>query len=73
MEYTPEISAALDIYGEESTTVDENGHMLQIYSESKRIKSILADLFNNVLDIKSFVKPSTFFVTNPLISSIIFG
>ena len=51
MEYTPEISAALDIYGEESTTVDQNGHVLQIYSESKRIKSILADLFNNVLDI----------------------
>jgi len=48
---TPEISAALDIYGEESTTVDQNGYMLQIYSESKRIKSILADLFNNVLDI----------------------
>ena len=50
---TPEISAALDIYGEESTTVDENGYMLQIYSESKRIKSILADLFNNVLDINT--------------------
>ena len=53
MEYTPEISAALDIYGEEATTVDQNGNMLQIYSESKRIKSILADLFNNVLDINT--------------------
>jgi hypothetical protein len=53
MEYTPEISAALDIYGEESTTVDENGYMLQIYSESKRIKSILADLFNNVMDVNT--------------------
>ena len=53
MEYTPEISAALDIYGEESTTVDEDGYMLQIYSESKRIKGILADLFNNVLDINT--------------------
>jgi len=50
---TPEISAALDIYSEESTTVDENGFMLQIYSESKRIKSVLADLFNNVLDINT--------------------
>jgi hypothetical protein len=50
---TPEISAALDIYGEESTTVDENGYMLQIYSESKRIKSILADLFNNVMDVNT--------------------
>ena len=53
MEYTPEISAALDIYGEESTTVDQNGYMLQIYSESKRIKGILADLFNNILDINT--------------------
>jgi hypothetical protein len=53
MEYTPEISAALDIYAEESTTVNQNGYMLQIYSESKRIKSILADLFNNVLDINT--------------------
>jgi hypothetical protein len=53
MEYTPEISAALDIYGEESTTVDQNGNMLQIYSESKRIKSILADLFNNILDVNT--------------------
>ncbi len=47
MEFTPEISAALDIYAEESTTIDQNGHMLQIFSESNRIKSIIADLFNN--------------------------
>ena len=53
MEYTPEISAALDIYGEESTTVDQYGYMLQIYSESKRIKGILADLFNNALDVNT--------------------
>lgn len=53
MEYTPEIAAALDIYAEESTTPDENGFILQIYSESKRIKSILADLFNNKLDINT--------------------
>ena len=31
MEYTPEISAALDIYGEESTTANEDGFILQIY------------------------------------------
>lgn len=53
MEYTPEISAALDIYGEESTTPDKDGHILQIYSESKRIKSVLADLFNTKLDIST--------------------
>lgn len=48
---TPEISTALDIYSEESTTPNQDGYVLQIYSESKRIKSILTDLFNNVLDI----------------------
>ena len=51
MEFTPEISAALDIYAEESTTISEKGEILTIYSESKRIKSILDDLFHNVLDI----------------------
>ena len=53
MEFTPEISTALDIYAEESTTPNENGYLLQIYSESKRIKGILADLFNNTLDINT--------------------
>lgn len=53
MEYTPEISAALDIYGEESTTTNEDGYILQIYSESNRIKGILTDLFNNRLDINT--------------------
>jgi hypothetical protein len=50
---TPEISAALDIYAEESTTTNEDGFILQIYSESKRIKGVLADLFNNALDINT--------------------
>jgi hypothetical protein len=50
---TPEISAALDIYSEESTTTNEDGFILQIYSESKRIKTVLADLFNNSLDINT--------------------
>ena len=53
MEFTPEISAALDIYAEESTTMSEKGQILTIYSESKRIKGILDDLFYNVLDINT--------------------
>jgi hypothetical protein len=53
MEYTPEISTALDIYAEESTTPNQDGYILQVYSESKRIKSILVDLFVNVLDINT--------------------
>ena len=53
MEYTPEISTALDIYAEESTTPNQDGYVLQVYSESKRIKSILVDLFVNILDINT--------------------
>ena len=48
MEFTPEISAALDIYAEESCTPSEQGHVLTIQSNSKRVKSVLEDLFYNV-------------------------
>jgi len=53
MEFTPEISAALDIYAEESTTKSEKGQILTIHSDSKRIKHILDDLFYNALDINT--------------------
>ena len=53
MEYTPEISTALDIYAEESTTPDKDGEILKIYSESKRIKTVLHDLFVNKMDINT--------------------
>ena len=53
MEFTPEISAALDIYAEESTTLSEKGEILTIYSESDRVKGILEDLFKEKLDINT--------------------
>jgi len=53
MEFTPEISAALDIYAEESTTMSEKGHILNVYSESNRVKSVLIDLFENQLDVNT--------------------
>ena len=53
MEFTPEISAALDIYSEESTTLSEKGELLTIYSESDRVKKILEDLFVEKLDINT--------------------
>jgi hypothetical protein len=53
MEFTPEISAALDIYAEESTTLSEKGQILTIYSESDRVKKILEDLFYDKLDINT--------------------
>jgi hypothetical protein len=53
MEFTPEISAALDIYAEESTTLSEKGELITIFSESTRIKEILEDLFKNRLDLNT--------------------
>ena len=51
MEFYPEISATLDIMMEESTTVNDKGRVLNIYSNSKRVKTLLEDLFFNRLDI----------------------
>ncbi|NIP32045.1 MAG: hypothetical protein GTO02_21750, partial [Candidatus Dadabacteria bacterium] len=51
MEFYPEISATLDIMMEESTTPNNKGQILNIYSESKRVRRILKDLFFNRLDI----------------------
>ena len=51
MEFYPTIAAALDIMMEESTTLNDNGKMLNVYSDSKRVKGILEDLFFNRLDL----------------------
>ena len=51
MEFFPEISAALDIMMEESTTLNSENKMVTIFSESKRVRRILEDLFFNRLDI----------------------
>tara|TARA_R110000796_G_scaffold58413_5_gene134900 strand:- start:6912 stop:8912 length:2001 start_codon:yes stop_codon:yes gene_type:complete len=51
MEFYPEISATLDIFMEESTTPNDKGNIINIYSGSKRVKRILEDLFVNRLDI----------------------
>lgn len=51
MEFYPEIAAALDIMMEESTTLNSNGRMINVYSDSKRVKTIIEDLLFNRLDI----------------------
>jgi hypothetical protein len=51
MEFFPEIAAALDIFMEESTTPNGEGKILNIFSESKRVRRILQDLFFNRLDL----------------------
>ena len=51
MEFYPEIAAALDIMMEEASTLNENGQIATIYSESDRVKRVLEDLFFNRMDI----------------------
>ena len=51
MDGTPEIGTALDIISEETCPLTSKGKMLNIYSNSKRTKSILEDLFVNRLHI----------------------
>ena len=47
----PIIGSALELYGEEACALNSNGRMLNISSSSKRIKSILEELFGNRLNI----------------------
>lgn len=52
MEATPEIASALDIYAEESTSVDERGQTLHIHSDNRKIKDLLENLFFDVLNVE---------------------
>ena len=45
MEFFPEIAAALDIMMEESTTLNADNKVINIFSESRRVRRILDDLF----------------------------
>ncbi len=49
--FFPEIAAALDIMMEECTTLNPDNKVMNIFSESKRVRKILEDLFFNRLDI----------------------
>ena len=52
MDSFPEIGASLDIVAEESTITSDKGMVVNVYSKSDRIKSILEDLFVNRLNIQ---------------------
>jgi hypothetical protein len=52
MEATPEIASALDIYAEETAASDEQGKVLHIYSENRKVQEILENLFYDVLNIE---------------------
>lgn len=51
MDGCPEIGTALDIISEEACPLTSKGKMVNIHSNSKRVKSILEDLFINRLHI----------------------
>lgn len=51
MEYTPEISSALDIYADECLTKSEEGDVLTIETDNTKIKSVLENLFYDILDV----------------------
>lgn len=51
MDGSPEIGTALDIISEETCPITSKGKMINIYSSSKRTKSMLEDLFYNRLHI----------------------
>ena len=52
MEYTPEIASSLDIYADEMTTHSSIQSMLKINCANEEIKSILMNLYHNVLNIE---------------------
>lgn len=55
MDACPEIGSALDIISDEVCTISSDGKMLRVNSKSSRIKSILEDLYNNRLMIRTWL------------------
>ena len=52
MEYTPEIASSMDIYADEMTTHSSIQSMLKINCPNEEIKSILDNLYHNVLNVE---------------------
>ena len=72
MEYTPEISSALDIYSEETVASDESGKVLHVFSENRTVQKLLEELFYDTLNVefnltpwvRNLVKYGDFFLFN---------
>ena len=52
MDSFPEIGAALDIISEECSVLSSKGQIVNVYSKSDRIRSVLEELFTNRLDLQ---------------------
>lgn len=57
MEHEPLISAALDLYADESVSQDDKGQVLHVYSENPKIKEILEDLFYETVNVEFNLTP----------------
>lgn len=53
MDYSPEISAALDIYADECIMKNIDGEIIKVVTENERIRDELENLLYNVLDVKT--------------------
>jgi hypothetical protein len=57
MEQTAEISAALDLYADETVAQDEKGRTLHIYSNDPKIRKLLKELFYDNLNVEFNLRP----------------
>lgn len=57
MEQTAEISAALDLYADETVAQDEKGRTLHIYSNDPKIRKLLEELFYDNLNVEFNLRP----------------
>jgi len=57
MDLDPIIHSALDIYAEETVSPDDNGDIIHIFSENRKIKDILEFLFYETLNVQFFLSP----------------
>jgi uncharacterized membrane protein YgcG len=57
MEHEPLISAALDLYADETVSQDDKGQVLHIYSENPKVKEILEDLFYETVNVEFNLTP----------------
>ncbi len=53
MEFMPELASALDVYADEMTTSNQFRKMIHVESKNEEIKSILNNLYFNVLNLES--------------------
>lgn len=78
MEYTPEISTGLNVYADEACASDEKGKSFHVKSNNPKIKSVLEELFYDIINVefnlrpwvRNLVKYGDFFLYNDVAQNI---